>query len=421
MFTYLRNLQTERDSLTQAANALTETAATETRDLTESEHASIAQMQQRCVAIDDQLRTYGDQLTSQRAYAALRANLADDDEPDPAPAGTGYQRRDAETVESWGELFTGSEAFRNYSGHGTSSVVSVPLETRAAADPITSASMLTQPYVFAPTQPRPFSTPLLDLIASERVSNGSVQWLYWLAREPEAGGPVAEGAVKPAADMPAEVRDTALETYAHWKTITRQALEDIPRIQSIVSDRLRVGLARRLEREATLAITNDANVEEVSAETLLGAIRVAAAQLEAAGYPATGVALNPNDWAAIDVAIMAGTLNGPVANNGFWGIRPVAAAGIPEGTAFVGAFGTGVTLFDRGTANVFLTDSHADLFIRNTLLILAETRAKVVVNEPYALLKASAEAAGTTATAAPAAPAAGNGGSTRTGNGGNGS
>ena len=44
-----------------------------------------------------------------------------------------------------------------------------------------------------------------------------------------------------------------------------------------------------------------------------------------------------------------------------------------------------MTLFTRGTAQVYLTDSHADNFIRNVLLLLAETRGLAVVGEPAAI------------------------------------
>ena len=60
-------------------------------------------------------------------------------------------------------------------------------------------------------------------------------------------------------------------------------------------------------------------------------------------------------------------------------------APITAGTAYVGDFHAGATLFDRGVTNVFLSDSHASLFISNILVILAEARLKSAVTEPLAL------------------------------------
>ena len=61
------------------------------------------------------------------------------------------------------------------------------------------------------------------------------------------------------------------------------------------------------------------------------------------------------------------------------------AAAITAGKAYVGDFAAGATLFDRGVTNVFLSDSHASLFISNILVILAEARLKSAVTEPLAI------------------------------------
>jgi hypothetical protein len=65
----------------------------------------------------------------------------------------------------------------------------------------------------------------------------------------------------------------------------------------------------------------------------------------------------------------------------YWGLRPVPVAAAPAGTATVGDFAEGATLFDRGVTSVFLSDSHASLFISNVLVILAEARVKSVITE----------------------------------------
>ena len=47
--------------------------------------------------------------------------------------------------------------------------------------------------------------------------------------------------------MTATAQSVTLVTWAHWKEITRQALEDIPQIRSIVEGRLRQGLVGAIE------------------------------------------------------------------------------------------------------------------------------------------------------------------------------
>ena len=49
-----------------------------------------------------------------------------------------------------------------------------------------------------------------------------------------------------------------------------------------------------------------------------------------------------------------------------------------------------MTLFDRGVADVFVTDSHGDFFIKNILVILAEGRYKSAITDPLALAETAA-------------------------------
>ena len=64
MITYLKRLTDERDSLTAAATDLAEKAATEERDLTDTEKASMTAWSTRCAEIDGQLTEYNAQAES---------------------------------------------------------------------------------------------------------------------------------------------------------------------------------------------------------------------------------------------------------------------------------------------------------------------------------------------------------------------
>jgi hypothetical protein len=392
MLTYLTRLTAERDSLTQAANDITERAARDERDVTETERQSLATMAARCGEIDGQLRTYSEQAESQRAYASLRANMAPAD--DEAPPSRAVERRAPQPPaqpESWGELFVRSAAFETYPGAGSSQRVEVPfeLEQRAAIGIGTFPDQGLPPYYWTPAQ-YTYASPLLGVVGKVSTSAGAVSYVQW-APNPQGAAPVAgEGTLKVEATMSATGVSQSLVTWAHWKEITRQALEDIPQIRSIVEGRLRQGLVRAVEDSivdnliaATLPpVTGSA----AGGDTLLGVIRQGVATVQAAGYAnPNAVVLNPADYADLDIAIMSGTLGGPTSAANYWGLRPIASNGVPAGTAWVGDFSVGVTLFTRGTAAVYLSDSHADNFIRNVLLLLAETRGLAVVTEPAAI------------------------------------
>jgi HK97 family phage major capsid protein len=221
------------------------------------------------------------------------------------------------------------------------------------------------------------------------VSTGAIEWVI-IGPDPEAAV-VAEGAPKPEATLTFTPASAALETLAHWIQITRQALEDASYIQSLIETKLRRGLALKAEHDAAAAIVAGwPAVGAVTGTTLLEAIRVGIATVEDRGYRPNAVLMNPADWAALDIAVMVESVDGPARQQTFWGLRPVASSDVAAGTAYVGDFQSAVTLFDRGVSNVFLTDSHAANFISNVLVILAETRLKTVATELLAAVPVQA-------------------------------
>jgi HK97 family phage major capsid protein len=386
MITYLRRLVDERNALTGVMQNLTDTAAREERDLTEHERGTLTQHQQRCAELDSQIGEHKSQAESAHAWASLQEQLGQL-EPADEPRGTRQltQARDAQPP-SWGDAFVASGEFRSYDGVGHSGRVDMGslFEQRAAID---TTFVHVPPYVFAPGASWVQTTPLLDAMGKQRVSTGSIEWYTYPGSYPLAAV-VAEGALKPEADVVPTLNTASLNTYAHWKAITRQALEDIPRIRSIVETQLRGGLYRKLEADAAAAL-NAATLTAVDgAGDLLAGIRVGIGTVQDAGYAnPTTVLLNPADYAAIDISVMSTAGIVPQSQSSLWGVKVISAGAVPAGTAYVGDFQNGLTLFDRGTTAVMMTDSHADYFIRNMLLILAETRALPAVTEEQALVK----------------------------------
>jgi HK97 family phage major capsid protein len=233
-----------------------------------------------------------------------------------------------------------------------------------------------------------YSSPLLDVVGKVSTSSNAVSYVKWTPNPQAAASVVAEGALKPEAAMTAAAQSVSLVTWAHWKEITRQALEDVPQIRSTVEGRLRQGLVRAIEDSiaANLIAATLPAVAAPAGSNLLTAIRMGVGTVQAAGYSnPNAVLLNPADYATLDILVMNGANGSPVTQSGFWGLKPIASTSVPLGTAWVGDFSAGVTLFTRGSAAIYLTDSHADNFIRNVLLLLAETRGLAVVGEPAAI------------------------------------
>ena len=385
---YLRNLMTEREALIQTATGLADAAAEAGRDMTETEQATLAGMQARGAEIDAQLATYGSQLDSQRAYASLRQRLGDgsDDSGQQGGGVATLEARQAQTQgRSWGEQVVSSGILDSYSGHGRSDQLTLPgVLTRAAIDPISLADLppaYTPHHIVEPAGPtQPF--PLLTLVSTETVSSNSVDFIRWEPVPVPAAAMVPEGALKPAMDIIANVTSATLDTYAGWKPVTRQALEDYPRIQSIVEGKLRTSLLAAASAAIAALLNAAAAGAGTGGGSLSAAIRVAVGELQAKGYSPNAVALNPADWAALDVSD-SGLYN----PGGTWGLTPVAVPELAAGTTVVGDFKSAITLFDRGQTSVFVTDSHADFFLRNTLVILAEARMLAAAVEPAAMQK----------------------------------
>lgn len=390
---YLQRLQSERDTLTQTATGIADAAAREERDVTDTEQATLTQLSERCATIDSQLRTFNDQLASQRAYAQLRTDLADaDDEPRNLPA----RRADAlpAQVRSWGQIFVESAEFRAYGGRGNSEAVALPgIYERAPIDSGGIGGLPTLPQTITVGGPQ-FPTPLLAACGHMGTNSNVVQWLRDDVPAPPAGI-VAEGALKPEANIVLDTDTATLQTYAHWKGITRQALSNLPMIQSIVTNKLRQGIYVKIENDIAAALaagsfdTVDYGGAGASADvTFLGAIRTAIAEVQLNGFPnANTVLMNPLDWAQLDIAVMVESVDGPARQSAFWGLKPVPAAAVPAGTAYVGDTNNAITVFEQGSAQSFMSDSHDDNFIRNVIVILAETMALPLVTQAAALAK----------------------------------
>ena len=396
MISYLKRLHDERVRLTERMAQIGEEAARDDRDTSEAEKAELGRIETRIAAIDPELERWNSDAESARAFATLTSRLDQHREQ-------GVEsRRPAQQVEttSFGQNFVDSDQFRSYTGRGQSGVVELtdfmPHQQRA---PIMTADLVIPPYILPPRVQDVIMPPLLTVVDVVGVGSGVVEWVV-VGGDPKAAI-VGEGLSKPESALTFTPVSAPLDTLAHWIQITRQALEDATYIRSVIEGKLRRGVTLKIVDEIQAAITA-ATLPVATVPLggeLIAAIRAGIGTVQSNGYDPNAVLLNPADWAALDIAVMGGTLNGPTVGTNFWGLTPIASTLQPLGTATVGDFKSGVTWFDRNASSVFMSDSHQDLFIKNTLVILAETRGKAAVPEPLALCECSVSATGTRAAA----------------------
>ena len=217
--------------------------------------------------------------------------------------------------------------------------------------------------------------------------------------------------VKPQSSFTFVGEQAPVRTIAHWEAAHRNVLADEPQLRSIIDNELMYGL--RLQEDAQIlagdgtgenlqGVLTTAGIQEYDwssgatapvADSKADAIRRAATLAFLAYYEPTGVVLHPNDWEDIE---LAKDQNGQylvavsVALGGepkLWRIPVVETPAIAEGTALVGAFGTGAQLYDREQASIRISEQHSDFFVRNAIVVLAEQRLALAVKRPEAFVK----------------------------------
>ena len=203
-----------------------------------------------------------------------------------------------------------------------------------------------------------------------------------------------------------------VRTLAHWEAAHRNVLADEPQLRSIIDNELMYGLRLAEDDQILNGDGNGENLKGILAsdiqtynwsdglygsnpggsDTKADALRRAATLAFLAYYEPTGIILNPNDWEDIEltkdgngqylVAVSVAMGGEPK----IWRIPVVDTPAIAEGTALVGAFGTGAQLYDREQASIRVSEQHADFFVRNAIVVLAEQRLALAVKRPEAFV-----------------------------------
>jgi hypothetical protein len=408
---YLKTKIEERQAQAAVLEQLQSTAAGAARDLTEDERKTYDGIVDRLKFLDAEIGriTAAESGAAKFAevYGAHQAALARADADRAAREEQAARRTPEEraAVKSWGTRFTESEEFKSYNKHGSSGSFTITgdflgVEERQAfsfgqGQNIMASNMEgLAPMVWGGPTEAAFRTPLFDVIGRVPTTMGSVEYMYWEpGDEDNMAAEVPEGEMKPEAALAGEIKAVPISTYAWWKGITRQALDDIPQIRTIVDSFLRRGVIRKINYEAGAQLTTDPNIPGLDggATELLAVIRAGIATVDTAGFGVNAVLLNPMDWAAMDMEMLRLTGAGMNIQNAFWGLSPVALPNLPSGTAYVGDFREAVTFFDRQQTQVLITDSHAEYFLRNKMVILAEARGRVAVTNAAAVVKCTGE------------------------------
>lgn len=255
---------------------------------------------------------------------------------------------------------------------------------------------------------------LRDLISVRTTMSDTVEFVRQTAQVTQAA-PTAESNVttysgttgqvsgeKPEGAMTFAKVQESVKTLAVWIPATKRALSDVGQLRGIIDDELRADLDEELENQMINGngtgenFTGLANTANVLVQTFATDIAVTARKaitnllINGKQMP-TGWLLNPQDWEGFDLLTDSQGRyywGGPMAMGPrtLWGV-PVAQSYLQaQGTGWLGNWSKAV-LWDREQANVSVSDSHADFFIRNMVAVLAELRAAFGIIRPTAFVE----------------------------------
>lgn len=308
-----------------------------------------------------------------------------------------------EGVKSFGEQLTDSDDFRSLTTRGRGTA-------RLSVKAVTNITSLTTGTggVGAGIQParlpgvqagpdRPFT--IRDLIMPGRTSSNAIEYVRESGFQNMAA-PVAEGAAKPQSDLSFDLVTTTVKTIAHWFRASKQVLADIPLLQSYINGRAIYGL-KYVEENQILAgdgtgqnllgilpqATAFNETLRVTGDTAIDILRRAILQVRIAEYRATGIVLNPVDWANMELQkdttgayIWVNVQDGGAQR--MWRLPVIDTNAMPAGEFLVGAFDMGAQVFDREDAAVEVSTEDADNFTKNMVTIRAEERLALAVYRP---------------------------------------
>jgi HK97 family phage major capsid protein len=337
-----------------------------------------------------------------------------------------------------GERFTGSKAWQEWlksvapGGHIAESrkgLSSPPVDVKNFGlfqkDLITGASSTSagafvvpeQTGIYEPLGRYPLT--LRDLISVRQTGSDTVEYVRQVtqvtqaAAVPEANVTDYTGATgqvegrKPEGSVSYERVSETVKTIAVWLPATKRALSDAAQLRGMIDQELRDDLSEELENQLLngngvgenftgLALTANTLAQAFVTDIIVTTRKAITNLLKNGKQRPSAWLFNPEDWETIELLKDGENryyYGGPIGRGAptLWGI-PVAQSWFqPQGSAWLGNWSK-MVLWDREQANVSVSDSHSDFFIRNMVAILAEMRAAMGVIRPSAFVNVDLEA-----------------------------
>lgn len=312
---------------------------------------------------------------------------------------------EVEQKRTLGQMFVESDEFKEFAGKQRHKGQSRALEIKD----ITSGSASAGDGIWSYREPGIVSDPyrprmLRSLIPTVPVDTNLVEWVQTNVRTNSAAM-VSEGGKKPKSDLTYDRKETPVRKIAHYFKTSMEVLQDFKRLRAEI-DNEGMEMLKQVEEDQLLlgdgtginllglipqATPFDISVVQSSTDTPVDILRRAILQVRQSYYGATGIVLNPADWAEIELLkdgenrylFSAATTGAPAR---LWGLPVVECDAMPQGDFMVGAFATAATLYDRMQAAIFMSTENEDDFIHNMVSIMFEERLALAVKRPLAFV-----------------------------------
>lgn len=399
------------------AKAVTETAASEGRGMTEEEDTKVKGLLDQVAVLKDTRAEVQASIDTRNRVKSIGETIEIEEgtrEPEARPR-----------AKSLGEAFVESDGYKTlrekgFSGSWSTGSIDVEFKT-LLSEAAGSGGKLIVPDYQPGILPKLFARlSVADLMAAGTTDSNLVQYMVESSVTNAAAG-VAEGVSKPESTIVFDTVTEAVKKVATFLPVTEEMLEDVAGIQSYINGRLALFVQIEEERQLLKGAggteltglysripANNLNMRKGgSSVTDADHIFRAISRVREAFLEPDGIVMHPNDWEGIvllkdttNLYMGAGPFNrevgGPPYGGGptLWGLRVVVTPAVTEAQPIIGAFGTAAQVYRKSGLSVEASNSHSTFFQENKVAIRAEERLALAVYRPEAFATADLGTAG---------------------------